>query len=244
MTRWDSPLFTVPFDDEKPPLEEIWEAMIGSEGKAKVVKPNQATIMVGIIALIGHGIEGLRLFYRNRPPNPIISTNSTRPHKRYSISFWTGRRTILAKAEVSLQQERGSLYYLQTQSHCHSCKGSGGNLFHSTVSIICQRAEYGVHSSSVSTTTWAESFRTRSLLILNYLTSDLVHGKKVIADYTRKGKGQPQTKDRYPSLLLLVGHSCYRMLENTLASNAWVSFRPANTPCRDSIPASRYDHLP
>ncbi|KAL2038171.1 hypothetical protein N7G274_009119 [Stereocaulon virgatum] len=45
MTRWDSPLFTVPFDDGKPPLKEIWEAMIGSEGKAKVVKPNQATIM-------------------------------------------------------------------------------------------------------------------------------------------------------------------------------------------------------
>ena len=48
MTRWDSPLFTVPYDDEKPPLEDIWEAMIGSEGKAKIVKPNQATVMVGI----------------------------------------------------------------------------------------------------------------------------------------------------------------------------------------------------
>ncbi|KAG7009780.1 hypothetical protein G7Y79_00001g000520 [Physcia stellaris] len=43
MTRWDSPLFTVPFDDEAPPYEDIWEAMIGSEGKAKVVKPNTAT---------------------------------------------------------------------------------------------------------------------------------------------------------------------------------------------------------
>lgn len=46
MTRWDSPLFTVPFDDEKPPCEDIWEAMIGSEGKAKTVKPNMATVMV------------------------------------------------------------------------------------------------------------------------------------------------------------------------------------------------------
>ena len=46
MTRWDSPLFTVPFDDEAPPYEAIWEAMIGSDAKAKVVKPNTATVLV------------------------------------------------------------------------------------------------------------------------------------------------------------------------------------------------------
>ena len=46
MTRWDSPLFTVPFDDEAPPYDEIWEAMIGSGGGTKTVKPNQATVMV------------------------------------------------------------------------------------------------------------------------------------------------------------------------------------------------------
>ena len=46
MTRWDSPLFTVPYDDETPPFEAIWEAMIGNEGKGKVVRPNQATVLV------------------------------------------------------------------------------------------------------------------------------------------------------------------------------------------------------
>lgn len=46
MTRWDSPLFTVPFDDEKPMSDAIWEAMIGPEGKAKSVKPNMATVIV------------------------------------------------------------------------------------------------------------------------------------------------------------------------------------------------------
>ena len=46
MTRWDSPLFTVPYEDETPPFEAIWEAMIGSEGKIKVVKPNRATLLV------------------------------------------------------------------------------------------------------------------------------------------------------------------------------------------------------
>lgn len=53
MTRWDSPLFTVPFDDEAPPYEEIWEAMIGSEGKAKVVKPNTATAVVRFLITYG-----------------------------------------------------------------------------------------------------------------------------------------------------------------------------------------------
>lgn len=46
MTRWDSPLFTVPYDDEHPPAKAIWAALIGSDGKSKIVKPNQATVMV------------------------------------------------------------------------------------------------------------------------------------------------------------------------------------------------------
>lgn len=46
MTRWDSPLFTVPYDDEKPPFDDIWEVLVGSEATAKTVKPNQATVTV------------------------------------------------------------------------------------------------------------------------------------------------------------------------------------------------------
>ncbi|KAL8745981.1 MAG: hypothetical protein Q9190_001946 [Brigantiaea leucoxantha] len=45
MTRWDSPLFTVPYDDASPPGDEIWAAVVGSEGTVKTVKPNQATVM-------------------------------------------------------------------------------------------------------------------------------------------------------------------------------------------------------
>ena len=45
MTRWDSPLFTVPFDDAEPDCDAIWEAMVGSEGKTKVVRPNAATVL-------------------------------------------------------------------------------------------------------------------------------------------------------------------------------------------------------
>ncbi|KAL8866948.1 MAG: hypothetical protein Q9174_005976, partial [Haloplaca sp. 1 TL-2023] len=45
MTRWDSPLFTVPYDDPTPPFEDIWIAMIGTEAGLKKVKPNMATMM-------------------------------------------------------------------------------------------------------------------------------------------------------------------------------------------------------
>jgi len=45
MSRWDSPLFTVPYVDEKPDLEGIWNAMMG---KGVVVKSNQATVLVSI----------------------------------------------------------------------------------------------------------------------------------------------------------------------------------------------------
>ncbi|KAL9585972.1 MAG: hypothetical protein Q9212_001191 [Teloschistes hypoglaucus] len=45
MTRWDSPLFTVPFEDETPPFENIWNALIGTEGVLKKVQPNLATVM-------------------------------------------------------------------------------------------------------------------------------------------------------------------------------------------------------
>ncbi|KAL8733894.1 MAG: hypothetical protein Q9166_001882 [cf. Caloplaca sp. 2 TL-2023] len=45
MTRWDSPLFTVPYDDSLPPCEEIWKALIGTAGALKKVKPNMATVM-------------------------------------------------------------------------------------------------------------------------------------------------------------------------------------------------------
>lgn len=45
--RWDSPLFTILWDDELPPCEAIWDAIIGSEaeGGKKVARPNQATVL-------------------------------------------------------------------------------------------------------------------------------------------------------------------------------------------------------
>jgi protein KTI12 len=47
MARWDSPLFTVLWDDEMPPCEAIWDAFVGSEaeGGKKAVRPNQATVL-------------------------------------------------------------------------------------------------------------------------------------------------------------------------------------------------------
>lgn len=46
MARWDSPLFTVLWEDERPPCEAIWDAVIGSEtGEKKIVRPNAATVV-------------------------------------------------------------------------------------------------------------------------------------------------------------------------------------------------------
>jgi protein KTI12 len=47
MARWDSPLFTVLWDDAAPPGDAIWDALIGSEaeGGKKLVRPNQATVL-------------------------------------------------------------------------------------------------------------------------------------------------------------------------------------------------------
>jgi protein KTI12 len=46
MTRWDSPLFIVVEEDATPPCEQMWEALVGSDGKMKVVKANLATVLV------------------------------------------------------------------------------------------------------------------------------------------------------------------------------------------------------
>lgn len=45
MARWDSPLFPIPFEDAHPPCDAIWEAMFGTDGKGKVVRPNAATVL-------------------------------------------------------------------------------------------------------------------------------------------------------------------------------------------------------
>ncbi|KAF1918515.1 chromatin associated protein KTI12 [Ampelomyces quisqualis] len=45
MTRWDSPLFVVVDEDATPPCEQIWDALVGSDGKMKAVKPNLATVL-------------------------------------------------------------------------------------------------------------------------------------------------------------------------------------------------------
>lgn len=43
--RWDSPLFTVLWDDEMPACQEIWDSLIGSPDSKPVTRPNQATVL-------------------------------------------------------------------------------------------------------------------------------------------------------------------------------------------------------
>jgi len=48
LARWDSPLFTVPWSDPKPPLQRLWEEMVepkDKDGARRVIKPNQAAVL-------------------------------------------------------------------------------------------------------------------------------------------------------------------------------------------------------
>jgi len=45
MNRWDSPLFTIAHSDPQPPNDAIWSAMFDTDGKARAVKPNLATVL-------------------------------------------------------------------------------------------------------------------------------------------------------------------------------------------------------
>lgn len=45
MSRWDSPLFTIAHTDPDPPNDAIWSAMFDTDGKARAVKPNLATVL-------------------------------------------------------------------------------------------------------------------------------------------------------------------------------------------------------
>ncbi|KAL9013743.1 MAG: hypothetical protein Q9173_001587 [Seirophora scorigena] len=69
MTRWDSPLFTVPFDDAAPPHDEIWDALIGVRGETKKVKPHQATMMVG------HQTWGIEFVTADRLQKPAAESD-------------------------------------------------------------------------------------------------------------------------------------------------------------------------
>lgn len=70
MARWDSPLFTIPYEDAEPPCDAIWEAMIGSDGKAKVVRPNAATVLKP-------ATEQNYLYELDKTTSEVISTITT-----------------------------------------------------------------------------------------------------------------------------------------------------------------------
>jgi len=78
MTRWDSPLFIVVEEDETPPCDQIWEAMVGSDGKTKVVKPNMATVLVRLLSLLL--LRTVTDHVRNPQRSKTTSTSSTRRH--------------------------------------------------------------------------------------------------------------------------------------------------------------------
>ena len=87
--RWDSPLFTVLWDDEMPPCEAIWEALVGSdeEGGKKVVRPNQATVL-------------------KAPSSEGYLYELDKSRKGFSTRYWSGRRITQGREVVRLVLER------------------------------------------------------------------------------------------------------------------------------------------
>ena len=53
MTRWDSPLFSVPWTDEDIPGDDIWKAL--TEGIVK--PPNAGTAAVSAVLYVRSGIQ-------------------------------------------------------------------------------------------------------------------------------------------------------------------------------------------
>jgi tRNA uridine 5-carbamoylmethylation protein Kti12 len=94
MTRWDSPLFIVVEEDDTPPCEQMWEALVGTDGKMKVVKANLATVLVRM------PIMRWLLFLtspRNQQRSKTTSTNSTRPRPTSSRKSLHTRKTTRGK---------------------------------------------------------------------------------------------------------------------------------------------------
>ena len=131
MTRWDSPLFTVLYDDATPPLDEIWEALIGSDGKVKTAKPNQATVLVRAVLLCPESSVGADTQsgeHRNQPRTLTTSTNWTASRRRFSRISCRIRGTTLAKAAArSACQPRPSTSRPR-QCHCPNCNAYADSL--------------------------------------------------------------------------------------------------------------------
>jgi len=68
MARWDSPLFIVVEEDPTPPNDQIWDALIGSDGRAKLVKANLATVLVRMSSLTTY-------FFRLHGQKPATEQN-------------------------------------------------------------------------------------------------------------------------------------------------------------------------
>ena len=49
MNRWDRPLFTVLHDDSHPPLDDVWDTVVG---QTKTIKPHQATVLVRVCVCV------------------------------------------------------------------------------------------------------------------------------------------------------------------------------------------------
>lgn len=82
-SRWDKPLFTVPWSDARPPIEEIWTAATGIEIEKTFPSdaPETATPTISPIAALLHTDPN------NPTPSPLTAATAMQPSDTASIAY-------------------------------------------------------------------------------------------------------------------------------------------------------------
>lgn len=89
--RWDSPLFTVIYDDADVPGDKMWDAVI----LRKPPPPNQSTISVSVMDNKRRIIPWLLMMDSRNPFRPpTMCTSSIKWHWRLSMLLWKDKRNL------------------------------------------------------------------------------------------------------------------------------------------------------
>lgn len=83
-SRWDKPLFTVPWSDARPPVEEIWTAATGIEIEKTFVSDNPETTPISTISPIA---ALLHTDPNNPSPSPLTAATQQQVSDTASIAY-------------------------------------------------------------------------------------------------------------------------------------------------------------
>lgn len=105
MARWDSPLITVLWTEESPPLHQIWEAVT----KGNVKPPNSGTLAV--CASLYVDTDDYKIFRLQEHPQTLCTLWKKQPLLLFPL-YW------LSKPERVVDWTSQCLLHLERVSHC------------------------------------------------------------------------------------------------------------------------------